>query len=256
MPRLESALITLNSATRPAYTVVNAVAMLLVTAAYLVVVLTVPLSMPQRLVWLAAYPVVQSEMSGIGFGRVFLLSLWVLPLAVAIGIFNPLIETRTALTVCGVEVNEGWVSLLSIILRGLLSMQAAIIMTRSAGFYGICGALRRLGTPKVLVVQILFTYRYMEVVVSEALGMDRARKARGFGRGSYPLTMWGRMVGQLLVRSYERAGRIHRAMLARGFDGTLPTGRETETGKPNNLRSWIFVIIWIGIFAAIRFCQF
>ena len=31
------------------------------------------------------------------------------------------------------------------------------------------------------------------------------------------------MLGVLLHRSLDRAERIHRAMLARGFDGTIPT---------------------------------
>jgi cobalt/nickel transport system permease protein len=118
----------------------------------------------------------------------------------------------------------------------------------TAGFYDMCHAMRRFGCPKVLVTQLQFTYRYMVVVVEEAVGMDRARKARGFGRNSYPLRMWGRMVGQLLVRSYERATRIYRAMLSRGFDGTMPLSRPQHMSG----LSWVFMLIWVAVMLALR----
>lgn len=187
-------------------------------------------------------------MSGIGFARVFGKSLWVLPLILLIGIFNPFIDTQTAFTIGGVAVSRGWVSFFSIMLRGLLAVQAVVILTMTAGFYDMCHAMRRFGCPKVLVTQLQFTYRYMVVVVEEAVGMDRARKARGFGRNSYPLRMWGRMVGQLLVRSYERATRIYRAMLSRGFDGTMPLSRPQHMSG----LSWVFMLIWVAVMLALR----
>ena len=81
--------------------------------------------------------------------------------------------------------------------------------------------------------------------------MDRARKARGFGRRNYPLRMWARMVGQLLVRSYERAARVHRAMLARGFDGTMPLSHRTRMTR----RSWCFIAAWTAVVFLLRFAD-
>lgn len=249
MSKLENVLISLNSMTRPAADAVRPVSMLVVTLVYLVAVLSVPLYAPQQIIWLGIYPVVQSEMSGIGYRRVFVKSLWVLPLIAVIGMFNPILDTETAFRVGNVAVSRGWVSFLSIVLRGLFAVQAVLLLTFSVGFYDMCSSLRRVGCPRVLVTQLQFTYRYMMVVIEEAIGMDRARKARGFGRNSYPLRMWGRMVGQLLVRSYERASRIHRAMLARGFDGTMPVSCEAAGGKGV---SWVFMTVWIALIVALR----
>lgn len=249
MSKLENALISVNSLSRPEGGGISAPAMLIVTLVYLVAVLSVPLYAPQKIIWLAVYPVVQAEISGIGFGRVFMKSLWVLPLILLIGIFNPWLDTQTAFTVSGVAISRGWVSFFSILLRGMLAVQAVVILTMSSGFYDMCASLRKLGCPKVLVTQIQFTYRYMVVVMEEALSMDRARKSRGFGRKSYPLTMWGRMVGQLLVRSYERASRIHDAMLARGFNGAMPATRRMSMSSG----SWAFLVVWIVVMALLRF---
>ncbi len=251
MSKLENTLISINSLARPATDRTDAVAMLAVTLLYLVAVLSVPLYAPQRIIWLAVYPVVQSEVSGIGFLRVFLRSLWVLPLILLIGVFNPVLDTQTAFMVGDVAVSRGWVSLISIVLRGLLAMQAALLLAMSAGFYDMCGALRRFGCPRVLVTQLQFTYRYMAVITEEALWMDRTRKARGFGRRNYPLRMWGRMVGQLLVRSYERAARVHRAMLSRGFDGSMPLSRRSRM----TCRSWCFIAAWAAVVLLLRFAD-
>lgn len=248
MSKLENALISLNSLSRPSVRRTSATAVLLVTLVYLVAVLSVPLYEPERIIWLAVYPVVQSEVSGIGFGRVFVRSLWVLPLIMLIGVFNPVLDTQTAFTVGSVAVSRGWVSFFSIALRGLMALQAVLLLAMTTGFYDMCGALRRIGCPRVLVTQLQFTYRYMAVIVEEALWMDRARKARGFGRDSYPLRMWGRMIGQLLLRSYERASRVHRAMLARGFDGTMPLSSPRKMGAGQ----WLFVGGWTAVILFLR----
>lgn len=248
MSKLENVLVSLNSLSRPACGAARPVSMLVVTLVYLVAVLSVPLYAPQQLVWLGVYPVVQSEMSGIGYRRVFVKSLWVLPLIVLIGMFNPILDTGEAFRVGDVAVSRGWVSFLSILLRGLFAVQAVVILTLSVGFYDMCASLRRIGCPRVLVTQLQFTYRYLMVVIEEAIGMDRARKARGFGRESYPLRMWGRLVGQLMIRSYERASRIHRAMLARGFNGTMPSSGAVDGSGV----SWLFMIGWIVVIVALR----
>lgn len=248
MMKLESTLAGMGRRARRSSFPVSGVAMLVVTVVYLVSVLSVPVSRPQTLVWLAVYPVVLAEMSGEGFLRVFLQSLWVLPIVLLIALFNPVFDTAPAFTVAGVVVSRGWVSFVSILLRGLLSMQAVLLLVRTSGFYDMCAALRRIGCPRILVTQLLLTYRYMSVLVEEALWMHRAREARGFGRKSYPLSMWGRMVGQLLIRSSERASRIYRAMLVRGFDGTVPV----ENAVSMNRLSILFLIITSAAIIALR----
>ena len=81
----------------------------------------------------------------------------------------------------------------------------------------------------------------------------RTRDARSFGRKGYPLRIWGTLVGQLLIRSVERAERIGRAMYARGFTGELPampygTSRWTR-------RDTVFAIVWSAALLALRFLR-
>ncbi|MDD3108585.1 MAG: energy-coupling factor transporter transmembrane component T, partial [Alistipes sp.] len=102
----------------------------------------------------------------------------------------------------------------------------------------------------VLSTQLLFVYRYLFVLLQEALSMTRARDARSFGRRSYPLRVWGVMIGQLLIRTFERAERIHRAMLSRGFDGRI---RSLTIPPPWQRRDTLFLSVWGAVFVVLRF---
>ncbi|MDE5807390.1 MAG: hypothetical protein K2H76_04680, partial [Muribaculaceae bacterium] len=53
-------------------------ALIIVTFIYLLAVLSVSIYSPQKLIWLAAYPIISSEIKGIGYGRILVKSLWIL----------------------------------------------------------------------------------------------------------------------------------------------------------------------------------
>lgn len=224
-------------------------AMLILTLLYLVLVLSVPVTQPQKIIWLTAYPIVGAELSGVGFGRLFIRSLWVLPIVVLIGIMNPIIDRDIAFRIADWEITTGWVSFLSIVLRGLLSFQAILLLIATTGFIEIFRTLRFIGMPEVLCTPMMLTYRYITVLLEEVIIMKRARAARGYGKNSYPINMWGQFVGQLLIRSIQRATNIYRAMQARGFKGTLPTGYKLEWSA----RSLIRLVIASGILLSLRF---
>lgn len=252
MNKLEKAYIKILNSARGTRNSVSAPAMLVVTLIFLIAVLSIPVNQPQKLIWLAVYPIVASEMSGIGYGNIFLKSLWILPLAILIGIFNPIIDTSKAFSVSGITISRGWVSFISIIFRALLSFQSLLLLIATSGFLDMFNAMRHIGCPAVLSTQLLLTYRYISVIIEEAIIMNRARQARGYGKKSYPLSMWGRHVGQLLIRSTQRASNIHRAMKARGFSGTLPTGSRMQWDS----HSLTWMCCWIACIAIARFVDF
>lgn len=121
----------------------------------------------------------------------------------------------------------------SIVLRSLISLQAAVLMTMTTRFPEILHALRHLKIPAILVSIIAFMYRYLVVLVDEVQRMLRARASRSAaapGRRSGGSVVWratvtGHMAGQLLVRSLDRSDRVYNAMLARGYAGELLTLR-------------------------------
>lgn len=82
-------------------------------------------------------------------------------------------------------------------------------------------ALARLGAPERLVVLMLFTVRYIDVLGREYARLRLAMRARGFRprTGWHTWRAYGWLVGMLLVMSVERSERIHAAMRLRGFTG-------------------------------------
>lgn len=225
--------------------------MLLVTLLYLCLMLSVPVADLDVLLWFGIYPIVAAPLTGNSFLRIFLKSLWVLPFVVLVAVFNPIEDRVTAFEAYGVAVSRGWITFISILVRGLFAMQALLLIISSIGFIGLVRSLRRLGVPAFLTTQLLMVFRYMSVLLEEALTMKRARDARSYGRKHLPLTQWGVLVGQLFLRSVERSERIGKAMMARGFNGSLPDFRRYASRWRGKDTLWLTV--WSLLFILLRF---
>lgn len=194
------------------------------------------------------YPVYLLSAGNIPAGYILKKVLYVSPFALMIGIFNPLLDHRMILMPGGHEVSAGWISLVSIMLRFSLTVTTALALIACTGFYNVCYALHKLGAPRVFVVQLLFIYRYLFVLMEEGARMVRARSLRSFeGRGG-GLTVYGSLVGHLLLRTVNRAQRIYNAMVCRGFDGNVRIMRDAGFTS----RDFIFILAWCGIFIILR----
>jgi len=93
----------------------------------------------------------------------------------------------------------------------------------STGFEGTMSALRGLGVPGLLVDLTSLSWRYLHLLSEQAARLGKAAAARGFRPRWLPqASVVGRLAGNLFVRSYERAERVHGAMMLRGHGGALP----------------------------------
>jgi cobalt/nickel transport system permease protein len=140
-----------------------------------------------------------------------------------IGIFNPLLDRQPMYILFGMTVSGGWVSFFSVMLKFLLTITSALLLIATTSFPGICRALARFGVPDIFVSQLLFLYRYIFVLVEEAMKVVRARDMRSCGTRGKDLTVFTGIIGTLFLRTVERAERIYQAMLSRGFSGALQT---------------------------------
>ena len=167
------------------------------------------------------FPVVLITMGKLPLGFLLKKILLVSPFAFFMGIFNPLLDQKILMVIGSMAISGGWVSFISIMLRFVLTVSAALILVASTGFNSVCMALEKMGTPRIFAVQLLFLYRYLFVLVDEALRMGRARSLRSWGGKGMGFRVFASLVGHLLLRTIGRAQRIHMAMLSRGFDGTF-----------------------------------
>jgi len=169
------------------------------------------------------------------------------PFALLVGLFNPLLDRAPLLTLGEFAIAGGWVSFASIMLRFALTVGSALVLIAGTGMHELCAALGRLGVPGVFTAQLLFLFRYSFVLGGEASSMMTAYELRSGGRRP-GVNDYGRLAGHLLLRAFERAQRIHRDMIARGFDGEL----RSATSRIWTRRDTVFVLGWCAFFLVVR----
>jgi len=79
--------------------------------------------------------------------------------------------------------------------------------------------LSRLGLPRTLVLVLGAFVRGVGHLGEEAARLRAAREARAVGGRRLRLSLFGSLLGVLLLRAQARSERVHVAMLARGFRG-------------------------------------
>ena len=179
------------------------------------------------------------------FRRVLLLSPFIVIMAAA----NPFLDRTVIRSFHGFPVTAGILSAAVIIVKTSTALTAMLTLDRCISIAGLCNALHRFGVPGVFTTQLLLLHRYAFLIAAEAATMIKARDLRARGRrGKGPLDT-ANLIGSLLLRSAERSERVYKAMLARGFSGTLPLPTERHFSLPDG----IFVAITLSGFAVLRF---
>jgi cobalt/nickel transport system permease protein len=191
------------------------------TLAFIITVVSFPKYEVTRLLPFFIFPVVIFSLGDIPVRFILKKVLFASIFAVLIGLFNPVLDTNTMYHVFGIPVSGGWVSFLSILLKFLLTVSAVLLLISTTSFPGVSHALGKLGIPEVFISQLLFLYRYLFVLMEEAMRMVRARDLRSFGTRGRDARGFISLLGTLFIRTMERAERVYSAMLCRGFTGTI-----------------------------------
>lgn len=171
-----------------------------------------------------------------------------LPFVFFVGIFNPVLDREVLFYLGPLGISGGWVSFLSILLRFTLTVLTVFILIATTGVMGLSMALEKLGVPNTFATQLLFLYRYLFILVAEAGRLVRARALRSFDGRGLGWQVTSHMVGHLLLRTLNRARRIHLAMLSRGFTGEIRLTRPVHLGAAD-IR---FLIFWCSFFTLMR----
>jgi cobalt/nickel transport system permease protein len=115
----------------------------------------------------------------------------------------------------------GW-----LLARTALAGAALVSLSLSSEGPDLIAALSWFRVPAAFVAVLGSVGRTLGLVTAEAARMNRAREVRTVHpRASLAARAVGGIIGALLGRSLDRAERVHRAMKARGFDGTVPRRR-------------------------------
>ena len=219
------------------------------TMLFLFAVISFPKYEVAALVPFFLFPVLLTTVGEIPIRFILRKVLLVSPFAIMIGVLNPLLDTATITVISGIPISAGAVSFLSILLKFSLTVSAALLLIATTSFPGICHALRRLGLPSLFVSQLLFLYRYIFVLMEEAMRITRAREMRSVGSRGAGIGVVVRLIGTLFVRTVDRAERIYQAMLSRGFQRDIPSLKRAHIGAVD----WASLAVMVTFLVLFRF---
>ena len=112
----------------------------------------------------------------------------------------------------GVQVFAG------ILLKSTTTLLVVILLSNTTPFSSLLEVLRSVKVPPLLITVLALTYRYLFILIDEGERISRARESRTFRGGRTSAWFSGAsLVGQLFVRSTERAERVFAAMSSRGW---------------------------------------
>ena len=223
-------------------------AKLAVTVLYIFTVVSFPKYDLSGLMVLVLYPVILYQIAEIPVSTCFYKLRLVLPLVCAVGIVNPFLDRRILLYIGTVPVTGGLVSMATLMLKGIFSLMASFLLIATTPIDRICAALGKLHVPQVLTTLLLLTYRYIGLMIREVAVMSESYALRAPGQKGIHFSAWGSFLGQLLLRSMDRAEALYQSMLLRGFRGAYYYAEVPPCGASGI----VYVIVCVGAFLCAR----
>ena len=195
------------------------------TLFYILVVLSFPRYGISGLVPMLFFPAIATSMSGTSYGPLLKRAAFALPFAAAAGLGNIFFNREPAFYLSSITVTYGMLSCLSLIIKTLLTVFAALLLASTTPFVKIHGSLVQMRVPEIIGLQLILTYRYISVLLEEASKMYCAYSLRSAEQGGVRLRDMGSFLGQMILRGFDRAERVYAAMKCRGFNGASSIGR-------------------------------
>ena len=221
---------------------------LLVTVAYIATVVSFPKYDFTGLVVMVLYPVFLFQAALIPVGTCFYKLRVVLPLVCAVGLVNPFLDKMPLLQFGNLTVTGGMVSMVTLMLKGVFSLMASFLLIATTPIDSLCATLRRLHVPSLLTTLLLLTYRYIGVMLEEVAIMTEGYKLRAPGQKGIHISAWGSFLGQLLLRSMDRAQELFDSMQLRGFRGEFFYANV----PPCKFSGILYTIACVGLFLLAR----
>jgi cobalt/nickel transport system permease protein len=170
--------------------------------------------LPFAMLWFARVPVT------FALRRVAILSPFILMLV----LMSPMYDRTPCAVAFGpwhFTIIGGWLTAANIAIKFALGVLGLTAMMCATPFALLLEAMRRLHMPQIVVLQLGFLYRYLFLLIDEAMRVRRARDFRGAALAPVGrrLAAAGGVIGMLFIRTLDRSERVHLAMAARGYRG-------------------------------------
>lgn len=144
---------------------------------------------------------------------------------------------------------EGLTSLLLIVVKFLCILTLGVVLFGSSTLITNIKAMRNLRLPPILADMMLLTYRYIFELGYDLKTMEMSMRLRNHRAGRFSLRSINTLAslsGTLLIRSYERAERIYKAMILRGYGNKnlgVDAGQSIFSANPADIIAMVGFLI-------------
>jgi cobalt/nickel transport system permease protein len=161
-------------------------------------------------------------------------------------------EVLFSLPLAGLSITghkDGLIDGLMIASRILGAVSIVVVLGFSTPFTELMSGLSWMRIPKGFVEILMFAYRYIFVLLEDALVIYNAQKTRlGYSTVRRGLSSFGTLAGSLILKAFEHSQNTTIAMVQRGYDGTFPVTKHKPFKSSEIIVSAIFIavmgVIW------------
>ena len=226
----------------------NPAVKLLTVIAYILTVVSFHKYDLTGLIPMLLWPVLLYQAADIPVSTCFYKLRIVLPLVMAVGLLNPIFDRSALLRLGSVTVSGGVISMFTLLFKGVFCLMASFLLMATTQIDSLCAALRRMHVPGLLVTLLLLTFRYVGVMTEELAVMTDAYHLRAPGQKGIHISAWGSFLGQLLLRSMDRAQELYGSMLLRGYHDHFHYAAYRKAGGKDVL----YLLCSLALFALLR----
>jgi cobalt/nickel transport system permease protein len=131
--------------------------------------------------------------------------------------------------------------------RILGAVSVVALLGFSTPFTEFMAGLSWLKVPKGIIEISLFAYRYIFVLLEDAMVIYNAQKNRlGYSNIRRGLSSFGTLSGSLVLKALEHSQNITTAMIQRGYDGNIPMLKHRPF-KLSEIAVSVLLIITLGV---------
>ena len=199
-----------------------------------------------RLLFFLLYIIVVLIMSKTDHKLLFKRYLVVLPFSLFVGIGNIFVNNNVYYEILIIPITFGFISFISIVLKSYLTVMAVFLLISTTKLNDIFAFMGNIKIPKIIVNELNLTFRYIHTLADEAGNMYTAYILRSNRKKGIDIKDMGSFLGNLLLRSVDKADKVYNAMKLRGYNGEYNYSKIYKYSKIDYI-SFIIFFIYIVI---------
>ena len=162
----------------------------------------------------------------------------------------PLFGPAPMVEVLGVSLSQpGLWDMWNLIAKSGLGLLTTLILGATTEVPDLLKGMSSLRVPALMTAILGFMVRYIDVIVGDFTRMRLALAARGHQtRGVTGWGPYGKVMGTMFLRTYERGERVYLAMESRGYSGEMPASSlVTASGQDWAMGLGLAALFWLAM---------